>query len=129
MTTRRQFIRATAGIVAAVVASPITVALDARPQFWGDGLHDDWPALDFMARESARLGRPLFLRGATIAISRGLGHVPGQFVTLEDMEIKALPNFEGGPMVHLAEGATMRNCTLFGLSGGIVKAIDLGFRL
>ena len=112
--SRRLFIRATAGIVAAVVASPVAVALNARPELWGDGAHDDWPALDFLLRESARTGGEVVLRNTVIAISRPLGSVPKCLFHMEGVEIRALPNFVGDAILDWSDGVTAVRCKIIG---------------
>lgn len=52
---------------------PISVrALSLPPKLWGDGIHDDTAALNWLARQAAIDGRPFVLKDAVHRVSGSL---------------------------------------------------------
>ncbi len=75
---RRTFLTGIAGVIAApaiVRASSLMPVRTIPPTLWGDGIHDDTAALQWLLNS----GKPVKLVGGTYRISNGItGCVPAQ---------------------------------------------------
>lgn len=112
MTTRRNFLRmlglATTG---AVLTGPDVLEAFARlthvrksfpsanlaPKLWGDGIHDDTAALQYLIDNASR-SAPLYLRSGTYAIGKTLTLRDHTHIT--NTHLRALPTLSGA-VIHV----------------------------
>lgn len=125
-------------IVRASSLMPIHVPKIILPSYmtlWGDGLHDDQPALQaliaggLVVDKAGKLIEPregtLYLPAGTYAISNAITLKKNELrVTVVGSHIKALPGFpKEAPLIHLDKGAnaTLTDCHLTGAGGPAIK--------
>lgn len=110
--SRRLFL---GGLVTIAAATQVR-AVDRRPILWGDGIHDDAPALNAWLRgEPVRIMDDAFaLQGddctidhARLLISETIDlRKGGRPLVMTNCLIKTLPNFRGDAMMRFGRGAT-----------------------
>lgn len=73
---RRTFLGALAGLIAAPAvvkaAGIMPVSVERIPRLWGDGIHDDTEALQWLIDDAARRARPIVMPNGIYTVNGGL---------------------------------------------------------